>query len=132
MTTSWPLRVRVALALGWGPDVEVHPPLNSMADPASRYFAYRPDEPAVIGYRTEIPRYDTDWAAIGPFIEKHGVELRHCWPGDHGADGFHWVAFRSGDVRSPDPAVYDIEAEGDTPQLAVCYLVLALKLAGKL
>jgi hypothetical protein len=61
-----------------------------------------------------IPRYDTDWSATGHLIEKYGIDLERGGAGQ-------WRAYGPGS-----------EAEGDTPLLAVCNLLLALKAAGKL
>jgi hypothetical protein len=76
--------------------------------------------------RVPIPRYDTDWSATGPLIEKYGIELTITGrpPKTHWVC---WAAKREGFTPS---------AEGATgsqhPLRSVCYLLLELKAAGKL
>ena len=66
-----------------------------------------------------IPRYDIDWAAMGPLIEKYVYRLeRTDW-------GWH-----------AEPKDWDGEegscGDGSVALIAVCNLILALKEAGKL
>lgn len=63
------------------------------------------------------PRYDTDWAATGPLIERFADSLR--------ATAYGWIA----DAR---PGLGPWDGEGETPLVAVCNLILALAAAGKL
>lgn len=77
-----------------------------------------------------VPRYDTSWCATGPLIAKYGIELFTLWPGDRGQDGFRWGAQTGADNRSPEH--HERMAEGPTPLLAVCILLLQLHKAGKL
>lgn len=69
-----------------------------------------------------IPRYDTDWSATGPLIEKYRIRL---WTyGDE--ETSYWLAAAAGhrEAGTNNP--------GDSPLIAVCNLILALKEAGKL
>lgn len=61
-------------------------------------------------------RFDTDWAVTGPLIERFRLSLR---PLDDG--GYMAEHYRGG--------VLIVARPGDTPCLAVCWLLLAL--AGK-
>jgi hypothetical protein len=119
-----PLHVKVAEALGWTLAFDsayehgwfARPPANSgfrfgeEDTPNSCYF---------------IPRYDLDWSATGPLIEKYGIATARY---QAGAD---WWASRwsRADIRDPIPPVKGI---GPTPLIAVCNLLLALSAAGKL
>ena len=60
-----------------------------------------------------VPRYDTDWSATGPLIERVGVSVEV-------ADG-EWIAL-----------VAPFAAAGPTPCVAVCKLIIALGEAGML
>lgn len=75
-----------------------------------------------------IPRYDTDWSATGPLIERQRVAVVPWKP-------VLWRAFRAPFI-GPQDEVYvhedHEEASGETPLLAVCNLILALNKAGKL
>jgi hypothetical protein len=76
-----------------------------------------------------IPRYDTDWSATGPLIEKYGITVT---PGSClGQFKSPWVAARDF-VAECDGWASDEDADGPTPLLAACNLLLALKAAGKL
>ena len=61
------------------------------------------------------PRYDTDWSATGPLIEKYGISLKRE-PGG-------W------DARVDYSLASD---QNPTALVAVCHLILALHAAGKL
>jgi hypothetical protein len=77
-----------------------------------------------------VPRYDTDWAATGPLIEKHNIAVtafinqplifrpeenaRAWWPGSDSVNDS------------------TIDAFGRTALQAVCHLILALHKAGEL
>lgn len=65
-----------------------------------------------------MARYDTDWSATGPLIEKYGIALE--------ANGREWEAW-----TGPNEFM-DTWADGPTPLIAVCNLLLALKEAGRL
>lgn len=112
-----PLHVQVAEALGWyecseGGKVGIwagH--LDQFGKDATgsdyRYWDFR-----------TIPRYDTDWSATGPLIERFQINLFHV-----GRLG--WRAYMASDRA--DEARMDTE-----PLRAVCNLILALKASGKL
>lgn len=65
------------------------------------------------------PRYDTDWAATGPLVEKYQLRISPF-------GGSLWEAWVNetahGGIRGP----------GRTPLEAICNLLLALHAAGKL
>ncbi len=115
-----PLHVQVAEALGWA----IAGFLQRFATTEDHDEAWygRPPEDAAGGL-VSIPRYDIDWSATGPLIEKYGITLdRH--EDYERLPGKEWLA------SAPTPS--DDGASGSTPLLAVCYLFLALKAAGKL
>jgi hypothetical protein len=102
-----PLHVRVAEALGWTPSGSIN----------GVWWGNPHDENAPGHYA--IPRYDTDWSATGPLIERYGITLDH--QDDDGTLPDYWRAKRPG-----------FTAETGHPLIAVCYLILALHEAGKL
>lgn len=85
-------------------------------------FGYRPHR--VHDGSDELPRYDEDWRAIGPVIEKMGISLVR----DQNRAA-SWVAFTH-DSDWIDPLAVDVRVresvEGPTPLVAACRLVLAL------
>lgn len=107
-----PLHVRVAEALGqsarWA---------SGLTNESGWYYA------SGTQYRDHVPRYDTDWSATGPLIEKYAVHVEPdaCHPPQ-------WLAF----VLHEGEQFTVSEGPGDTPLVAVCNLLLALKEAGKL
>lgn len=108
-----PLNVRVAEALGCEP-IE-----DDGYEPHRFYCGCDPLTHATPGELPRLVRYDTDWSATGPLIERYGIDLTkllgsHCWLAEGQPDG--WLD----------------SAEGPTPLLAVCNLILALHAAGKL
>jgi hypothetical protein len=126
-----PLHVQVSEALGWR--------MRGVSDSSDRGcggtdFWVEPGH-AIDGARSHCnvcdpenapPRYDTDWSATGPLIEKwrfHGdVRLD---PTCHAPD---WCAF----YISEDGGDLIESAKHPTLLIAVCNLILALKEAGKL
>ena len=109
-----PLHVMVAEALGW---TQIgHGNSMNIADPG---VGYPPTTP-IVGHKEPIPRYDTDWSAAGPLIEKYEIHLHTGWHAclDLGCEAGE---FEHGPVGS-----------GETPMLAVCDLILALAAANKL
>lgn len=112
-----PLHVQVAEALG----------ITTMYDdrlghcyiPDSNTFALVP-----------LPRYDTDWSALGPLIECFRIHLIPPAPEEHQYthEMTQWGA--SSDELS-EASMLSTKHAG-TPLLAVCYLILALKAAGRL
>lgn len=111
-----PLHVQVAIALGW-----VGVKIDGIAD--WPWCGVEHSE----GLRREIPRYDTDWSAGGPLIERYRFHLyvmgAGAWLGVPGGTG-DWIA--ESDVF---PVV---RVRYKTPLEAVCRLILALAEAGKL
>jgi hypothetical protein len=115
-----PLHVQVAEALGW----------EHLRDDGG----WRGDGPnwrdggGVIGM---VPRYDTDWAATGPLIEKYRLFVGRYADWSH--DG-RWYAMQTvaGYPESMPGKDERLERTGTTPLEAVCHLILALKAAGKL
>lgn len=114
MTDEKPLHVRVAEALGW-----THISLNTWHQRNNWAGMY----PGGAAGSRRIPRYDTDWAATGPLIERIPITVgRYMSPFMDGA----WYA------TAPGPSVIQSERTGATPLVAVCNLILALKEAGNL
>lgn len=105
-----PLHVRVAEVLGW-----THiSPGNTMNldDPG---VGYPPSLP-IVGQKEAIPRYDTDWAATGPLIER--MRLYLYWADDARL----WIAQPPFSDQVDKPHVF----AGDTPLIAVCNLIVEL------
>lgn len=121
-----PLHVRVAEVLGW---FRFEPSLNGMWPDEWRG---QPPTPIVGEAAKEIPRYDTDWSATGPLIEKYGITLMKAWPDSpdpwHACTESHYGAFNVGHSHQCE----FINAGLQTPLVAVCNLILALAEAGKL
>ncbi len=125
------LHVRVAGALGWA-ELEFLPPKNSMnMDDKGSWVGYT--APAVIGEKREVPRYDTDWSATGPLIERYRIQVWHQEDDPHLAEIFGEQP--GGDWRATHAACACPglgAAIGETPLIAVCRLIVSLKEAGKL
>jgi len=109
MADDKPLHVRVAEALG------VRRPVDMCL------FA-----PGSVDSYADVPRYDTDWSATGPLIERFKFWL--VWDEHPQLWTAHWGQFRAAEHGGE----WDGEAEDATPLLAVCALILALAEAGKL
>ena len=107
--TVKPLHVAVAAALGW----EYVPQRENTLE-GGLWIAPNRDR------GENPPRYDTDWAATGPLIERFGLTVA-----PH--DLQPWVAFDGPGINAAGFTTY-----ARTPLLAVCHLILALKEAGKL
>lgn len=118
-----PLHVRVAEALGWW-DFEQDKGCILLPGAEPHWRGRQPDKPALIGERWLVPRYDTDWSATGPLIEQYEITVGVA------AYNLKWAAttkhLGSEEWNHPHADFYD------TPLLAVCDLILALKEAGKL
>lgn len=114
-----PLHVQVAEALGWTK-------LKCLGNQDS-WEGLPPLEPDKFGRRwisdwlpLTIPRYDTDWAATGPLIEKHGINVR-------GGPGRWWTM-----ADWPTHQRHIVWAgQAETPLIAVCNLILAFAKEGK-
>jgi hypothetical protein len=74
-----------------------------------------------------IKRYDLDWSATGPLIEKYEWDLRATpWrDGTKEWEATAWLPSR------PEPKDI-VHADGPTPLIAVCELIVKLHKAGKL
>jgi hypothetical protein len=123
-----PLHVLVAEALGEGPfrlssyivingqrfDIPTWIPAGWTADmPPAGYFP---------GHGPR--RYDIDWSATGPLIEKYRLDL-WCWVEGAFRPTERWRA--RADRIDGEP-----EMQGETPLIAVCNLIVYLSEAGKL
>jgi hypothetical protein len=102
-----PLHVQVAEALGWRVLGIATP---RWSDGVDRYTGHDPTGVFALA----VPRYDTDWSATSPLIERLGLVL-YC-----------------SDRPWADAPGQNVSADGETPLIAVCNLILALKEAGKL
>ena len=110
--TTLPLHVRVAEALGW---TELEPDANE----AGHWGGTSPpggNHMLPIQFSGIVPRYDIDWEATGPLIER--------------------LKMRVGPVRFDGPT-WEAVAHGSwvnalTPLVAVCLLILDLQAARKL
>ena len=124
MSDDKPLHVQVAEALGWQ---DIQSRGDILAIWASGYGGRPPGIVPIIGQTAElhpwIPRYDLEWSATGPLIEKYEIWLRceKCiW--------WAWSLIEMSGI-APKPR---FEEHGDTPLLAICKLILTLKADGKL
>jgi hypothetical protein len=112
-----PLHVQVAEALGW----RIHGVIGG------GWWAFAPSgEGAFL-----VERYDTDWSATGPLIEKYGITIFRYEENE----SVMWQAFQPGSgVSCSECGSFqnNISGDGSTPLLAVCHLILALAKAGKL
>ena len=125
--TEKPLHVRVAEALGWH-DLECRGEIKH----AGQWTGFPPgvaadDRP--FHERWLIPTFDTEWSATGPLIDKYGIGFMPA------RDQGECVAFRGREIFLNDVAgeiAIEEWASAETPLLAVCNLILALKDAGKL
>jgi hypothetical protein len=118
-TRDKPLHVQVAEALGCRPRLCV----GCDADGSNRRSWWDcecgdwahcggPDTPT-----QDVSRYDTDWSATGPLIEKYGIDV--------------WRSAKTWKAAQDTPGGA-ICGRGATPLIAICSLILALKGAGKL
>lgn len=111
LMTERPLHVRVAESLGW---TGVFQSLGSWFGLPPPWRGPREHHP-----ETGIPRYDTDWAATGPLIEKYGITLEFF------NDPLPWWAKCHGiPPRYPQKVA---PQGGKTPLIAVCELFLKLE-----
>jgi hypothetical protein len=123
-----PLHVQVAEALGWTQTLMP----NGMWP--NEFFGY-PPEGAIVGNRSEVPRYDTDWSATGPLIER--LQIGFTAPGNidrrspvDAEDQKTWLWIAQSFTEKDQQPWYEID--GPTPLTAVCNLLLQLHKAGKL
>lgn len=71
------------------------------------------------------PRYDTDWSATGPLIERYQIGFYR--DEDHRI----WIAQPTWEMSEKD-LNYASHFPGETPLIAACRLILAIAAAGKL
>lgn len=145
-----PLHVQVAEALGCKPVYETYTVMGSpMRGPIWRCLCPKPDEvppgawdetwnheklpakPRHIGLRASglaVARYDESWFSLGPWIERLGITLKQegdlwhaCERDSHAGIEFSSEGWHDG-----------MEADGPTPLVAACRLILSLHGAGKL
>jgi hypothetical protein len=111
-----PLHVRVAQVLGW----------TMIEHVDGLWRGLSPQDSRLGRIHCMIARYDTNWGAAGPLIERHGINLeREFTPA-----GIRWRASKwFGDEFLPQQS---LDASGETPLLAVCDLLLTLAVHGRL
>lgn len=145
MTDEKPLHVRTAEALGWTEIVHFTPAKSSVIAPVwagtppegYEHWKHGITEADFVHFksggppRRTIPRYDTDWSATGPLIEKYALLLN-----PPGRNLSFWVVGTGTKLGDPREGENQIEggtvSAGSTPLIAICNLILALKAAGKL
>jgi hypothetical protein len=119
--TEKPLHVRVAEALGCKPVTDADDPggLRGWAcvcGSADKPHPWGKGPHSDTSPSHTLARYDTDWSATGPLIERLGITVnRHHRRAD-------WSAHAG---EGP-------ETDGSTALVAVCNLILSLAAAGKL
>ena len=116
-----PLHVQVAQALGW----------TELTDAGSGFWDGTPTKEWAksqgfdfIPRLIVVPRYDSDWSATGPLIERLKLNLQPYYDDPAKA----WVAFEG--RMGINGAEFLLTAP--TPLTAVCNLILQLHKAGKL
>lgn len=128
MSAEKPLHVRVAEALGWtylGPS-EVEDGWEGEPPDA---FELLPDGiRRRLDQHVGVPRYDTDWSATGPLIERLKISI---WPILKARPSEGYSAYWSADYH--DIAMAEgVSISAATPLEAACRLILALAAADKL
>lgn len=119
-----PLHVLVAEALGWT-DCK---PCGHATCPPGFWIGDAPLIGGAIRESHTMPRYDTDWSATGPLIEKLPVTVGR-YASDFMDGRLYAVSPSLGLEHGPDA---QMERTGDTPLAAVCNLIIALREAGRL
>lgn len=137
--TEKPLHVRVAEALGWTawhskhdywiitePDGTRHEDGYGQPNPKYDSQTGKKVQPRQWWEEYDPPRYDTDWSATGPLIERFRphAEVRL----DPLCHEPKWCAFY---IPDGDEDIIE-SSKQPTLLLAICHLILALKEAGKL
>ncbi len=130
MSEAKPLYVQVAEALGRVPCGRWRMIATGLAGPVYEKACTHPD-----CYPEQMPpRYDADWAATGPLIEKYhlhvGEEVLHREDGTR--EAVCWIAGTWDSEEGAEPEYDHLIGRGLTPLLAVCHLILMLKEAGRL
>jgi hypothetical protein len=119
-----PLHVRVAQVLGW----------TMIEHVDGLWRGLSPHDPRLGKIHCMIARYDTNWGATGPLIERHGINLERVST----EEGTLWRASKAfGEAAGHQQAEEVIEEEslhatGNIPLAAVCDLLLVLAVHGKL
>lgn len=117
-----PLHIRTAYALGWH-DIKMATPMHgSGAQPEWM-------DPEFKDYAT-VPRYDTDWSAAGPLIERFKIQLSPPMPDSLALVSSHceWVAR----AEEHEDGTFTYAGQNIRALYAVCNLILVLAAAGKL
>jgi len=132
-----PLHVAVAEALGCTPVYSTDPEVRlKMAADGYPCACWCPGRAHAGHLTNEVLRYDLDWSATGPLIEKYRLAIQptlateECG-GDPSAAA-SWDAYTKRTYQEcldQKPGVLEV---GVTPLIAVCRLLLALEAAGKL
>jgi hypothetical protein len=131
--TDLPLHVRVASALGWtellhvpieGLEQHDHwtgkPPAGSIS--IARIITGIDREKRLVVTAATVPRYDTDWAATGPLIERLRIcLLRPFFAKRPEPEGWTWLAQP---VAAEGSEVWATDAK---PLMAVCLVILKMK-----
>lgn len=116
MTTEMPLHVQVAAVLGW---TDLKPDL--VIDGEMQYWGRPPaDGTPFSAVERIVPRYDLDWSATGPLLERLSIDLNSDWIPARG--GIDWRAKTVGRPYSPDI----LYAHAKTPLMAICALILGI------
>lgn len=118
-----PIHVKVARALGWTTCKEgwgFHPPQYAcdMVDPGVLIC-----REATTGSDI-MPRYDTDWSATGPLVERYRIGI--CEINTNFPELRWWAGLGRGPGGSYPSAL------APSPLLAICHLILVLRNTGKL
>jgi hypothetical protein len=104
--TEKPLHVRVAEALGEEPELRYVSPGESGCWVSKNLL--------------RTPYYDTDWAATGPLIEKHRIQVSPPM----------WMTTENFEIHEDDGwmamSARTTPAKGPAPLVAVCNLILKL------
>jgi len=116
-----PLHVRVAEALGCKPIRLVDHAWHCDCNRERGEFFHGERFDGFLAGR--LLRYDTDWSATGPLIERFLFDIFAGSPGPRPSE--HWSA-------RADRVEGEPQMNGETPLVAVCNLILALHADGKL
>jgi hypothetical protein len=117
-----PLHIQVAEALGW---FEIEPG-NGM-DLSNPYWGYPPFPIGVpvICRKQLVPRYDEEWEATGPLIERFKINLSHFINSGQ-INGKRGESLWRASTDEKSQWGYGLE-----PLMAICALILALKIDGR-
>jgi hypothetical protein len=129
-----PLYVQVAEALGWW-DLEQDKGCILLPGASPEWRGYEPGSPPVIGRKTIVPRFSTEWSAAGPYIERLGIGCAPSpYPTSYSIDGHRGseIAYWPRGGYDSTHECWEWEDVGETRLIAVCNLILALHEAGKL